>query len=121
MASNEKTVAKIKAMGEKQFSGVFAKFFTKKNIAALAKYCQSNDADLRAAAAMELSGIREDEAYNELVLLIRDPELSVRKAAVTALGVMGRKSAADHVRHVMKSETDADTIKACQDALAKLL
>lgn len=121
MANNEKVIAKIKSLGEKKFSGPFAKFFGKKNIAALAKYCQSNDPELRAAAAMALSGISQDEAYNELVLLIRDPELSVRKAAVTALGVMGRKSGADHVRHVMRNETDPDAIKACQDALAKLL
>jgi len=38
-----------------------------------------------------------------------------------ALGVMGRKSAADHVRHVMNHETDADIIKACQTAITQIV
>ena len=109
MATNERHIAKIKALGEK------------KKVAALAKYCKNDDAELRAAAAIALGDIYQDESYNELILLIRDPELSVRKAAVVALGVMGRKSGADHVRHVMNHETDADIIKACQTSITQIV
>jgi len=108
MATVEKHIAKIEALG------------AKKKVAALAKYCKHDDAQLRAAAATALGGIYQDESYNELVLLIRDPELSVRKAAVVALGVMGRKSGADHVRHVMSHETDAEIIKACQVSISQI-
>ncbi|MBR6747429.1 MAG: HEAT repeat domain-containing protein [Clostridia bacterium] len=106
---NERHIAKIQALGEKR------------KVPALAKYCKNKDAELRAAACRALAPIQQDEAYNELVLLTRDPELSVRMAAVTALGDMGRKSGADHVRHVMSVDSNPELIKACQTAVAKIV
>jgi len=43
MATNERHIAKIKALGEK------------KKVAALTKYCKNDDAELRAAAAIALA------------------------------------------------------------------
>jgi len=106
---NEKKILKINQLAEK-----------KKTDKVLA-FARAKDPELRAAAAKALSGISVDESYNELVLLIRDTELTVRKAAVVALGAMGRKSGADHVRHVMNHETDAEIIKLCQTAIAKIV
>ena len=106
---NEKKILKINALAEK-----------KKTDKVLA-FAKSKDPELRAAAAKALSGITADESYNELILLIRDPVLSVRKAAVMALGDMGKKSGADHVRHVMNHETDAEIIRLCQTAISKIV
>ncbi|MGI6336049.1 MAG: HEAT repeat domain-containing protein [Clostridiales bacterium] len=106
---NERKIEKINRLAEK------------KKTDKVIKYASSKDPELRAAAASALSGICVDESYNELVLLIRDPELSVRKAAVVALGDMGRKAGADHVRHVMTHETDPEIIKLCQTAITKII
>ena len=107
--SIEKKMEKIKALG------------TKGNWQKLVRIADDKDPGLRAAAASALAGITTDESYNKLVLLTRDSDLSVQKAAVVALGIMGRKSGQDHVRHVMNSATDADLIKACQTSISQII
>ena len=107
--SIEKKMEKIKALGAKG------------NWQKLVKIAGNKDASLRSAAATALANIKVDEAYNTLVNLTRDPDLSVQKAAVVALGIMGRKSGQDHVRHVMNSATDADLIKACQTSISQII
>ena len=107
--SIEKKMEKIKALG------------TKGNWQKLVKIAGNKDASLRAAAASALANIKVDEAYNTLVNLTRDGDKSVRKAAVVALGIMGRKSGQDHVRHAMEGETDPDFIQACQTAISQII
>ena len=107
--SIESKVQKIAGLGEKKKTDKILKFATVK------------EPQLRIAAAKALAGIAQDESYNQLVLMTRDPDLGVRKAAVTALGDMGRKSGADHVRHVMASESDPEIIKLCQVAVSKIV
>jgi len=105
----ERHIEKIKVLGEKQ------------KLDKLIKYATHKEPELRAAAANALSTIQMDESYNQLVLMTRDPELSVRKAAVVALGIMGRKAGADHVRHVMTLDTDPELIKLCQTAVSQIV
>ena len=106
---NERHIAKIQALSEK------------KKTANIIKYAVHKDPELRCAAAAALGTIAQDESYNQLVLMTRDPELSVRKAAVAALGVMGRKAGADHVRHVMTHDTDPELIKICETAVSQIV
>ncbi len=106
---NERKLEKITALAEK------------KKLDKVIAFAKVKDAEVRAAAARALGGLVGDDAYNELILLIRDPELSVRRAAVNALGEMGRKAGADHVRHVMAHETDPEIIKDCQTAVSKIV
>ena len=106
---NERHIEKIKALAEK------------KKIDKVLKYATHKDAELRVAAANALGTLPADESYNQLVLMTRDEELSVRKAAVVALGVMGRKAGADHVRHVMTHDTDAELIELCKTAVAQIV
>lgn len=107
--SIEKKIEKINALAGKKKTDQVIKFATGKDVA------------LRAAAAKALGTITADESYNQLVLMTRDPEIAVRKAAVLGLGEIGRKAGADHVRHVMINETDADLIKTCQTAISKII
>ena len=107
--SVEKKIEKINALAEK------------KKVDPILKFATGKDAVLRAAAAKALGTISVDESYNQLVIMTRDPEVSVRKAAVLALGEIGRKAGADHVRHVMANETDAELIKICQTAISKIV
>ena len=106
----ERKLAKIQALGEKKNWEKIVK-----------KFADAKNPDLRVAAAKALSGIQVDEAYNKLVLLIRDSDINVKKAAITALGDMGRKAGADHCRHVMNHTDDADLISICQTAIAKIV
>ena len=106
--SIEKKVSQIAELGEKQKTDKIIKF------------CSSKEPELRAAAAAALSTCKADDGYNELVIMIRDPEASVRRAAVVALGKLGRKSGADHIRYLMSHETDAEFLKLCQESISKI-
>ena len=107
--SNEKKIEKI------------TQYAQKGKIDKLQKFASSKDPELRAAAAKGMGTSNQDESYNTLVIMTRDADVTVRRAAVTALGEMGRKSGADHVRHAMTHDTDPEMIQACQQALAKIL
>lgn len=93
----------------------------KKKTAKVLKFVTAKEPELRAAAAKALADIRVDESYNALTDLIRDPELAVRREAVIALGIFGRKAGAEHVRSVMSRPENADLIAACQTAITQIL
>jgi len=88
---------------------------------AILKFAQSHETELRIAAATGLAENRFDESYNALVDLVRDPELSVRRAAVIALGINGRKAGAEHVRNIMAQPENASIVEECKEAIAKIL
>ncbi len=93
----------------------------KKKTAKILKYVEAKEPELRAAAAKALADIRVDESYNALTDLIRDPELSVRREAVIALGIFGRKAGAEHVRSVMARPENAEFIAECQTAISQIV
>lgn len=105
---SEKRMEKIQKLGEKKKAGK------------LAGYATSKDVDERRAAATALGNINEDDAYNTLVGMLRDPDTCVQGAAMTALATMGRPSAAEHIRHTMAGKNDAELSKVGTAALAKL-
>lgn len=84
----------------------------------LLSYASSKDATERKAAAVALGSSDTDDAYNSLIFLLRDPDTSVRIGALEGLKIMGRKSAEEHVRHVLTSSTDAALSKAASETLA---
>lgn len=106
----ERKLAKIEALGEKKDWKKLVK-----------KFGDAKDAALRIACADALAKIPVDEAYNKLTTdLMHDSDINVVKAAIRALGDMGRKSGAEHVRHTMEHATDAELIQECQVALSKI-
>ena len=55
------------------------------NLKKLLPLVADKDAAVRAQAAQALGGFQEDDAYNQLIGLLRDPDLQVQIAAVKAL------------------------------------
>ncbi len=106
---NEKKIAKIQTLGEKG------------KVKKLVRLSTSKDPEIRAAAACALGPIHEDEAFNAIVDLVRDPELSVRRAAVIALGENGRKAGGEHVRNIMPLPGNASIEAECREAIAKII
>ena len=95
---------KIKKLGEKG------------KVRAILKYVNSKDSDERAAAAAALGHSTDDDAYNALTTLLRDPEIPVRINAAYALKAMGRSSAVSYLRSAAQNTSDAALIAACNDA-----
>ena len=107
--STEKKVAKIAVLGEK------------KKVKKLCKLALDKEPEVRAAVAAALGPIKQDEAFNTLVDLVRNGDINVRKAAVMALGVNGRKAGAEQIRNIMTQEANASIVPLCQEAIAKII
>lgn len=86
----------------------------------LISYAGSRDAQERAAAATALGHCNTDEAYNTLITMLRDPDDTVCVSAINGLKAMGRKTAAEHVRHVYQSRSNPEIVKAGTEALGVL-
>jgi HEAT repeat protein len=106
---NEKKLAKITAWGEKQ---KFAK---------LVKLATDKDPEIRAAVATALAPIKQDEAFNAIVDLVRNDDIKVREAAIKALAINGRKAGGEHIRNIMTQERNASLIPLCQEAIAAIV
>ena len=107
--SIEKKVSKILALGEK---GKWKK---------LTKMSKSKLPEIRSACAEALGNIRCDESFNAVVDLVRDPDVSVRRAAVIALGNIGRKAGGEHVRNIMPLPGNESIEAECREAIAKII
>ena len=106
---NERKIAKIAAWGEK------------KKWKKLVKFVPHKDPEIRAAVATALGPIKTDEAYNAIVDLIRNDDINVRKAAICALGVNGRKAGAEHIKNIMTLTINESLIPLCQENIAKII
>jgi len=62
----------------------------------------------------------DDNAYNTLITLLRDPEVSVRINAAGALKAMGRTSAGAFLRSAAQNTTDPELKAAYNDAATSL-
>jgi HEAT repeat protein len=83
-------------------------------------YATSRKAEERAAAATALGSATDDDSYNALIILLRDPDMKVCISAAGALKNMGRKAATEHLRHIADNSTDETFKAACYDAVASL-
>ncbi|GHU77617.1 hypothetical protein AGMMS49992_26130 [Clostridia bacterium] len=83
-------------------------------------YAVSKKADERAAAATALGFTTDDDSYNALVNLLRDPDSTVCINAAGALDKLGRKPAAEHLRHAANHTSDEAIKIACNAAAASL-
>lgn len=106
--SSESKIAKIAEYGEKKKYGKVVGFLS------------NREPEIRAAAADALKNFPTDECYNELIILLRDPDLSVQKAVVSSLRAIGRKEGVEHLRHLMNTAKDESLKEACQQAIHAL-
>ncbi len=107
--STESKIAKIAVWGEK------------KKMNKIIKQTLSKEPAIRAAAATALGPIREDESFNALVDLIRDPSVEVRKAVIMALGVNGRKAGGEHIRSIMARPGNEELLDICRTSITQII
>ena len=86
----------------------------------LLPYTKSKNAEERAAAASALSGAKDDDSYNALIVLLRDAEPSVCINAANSLKIIGRISAVEHLRNVASKASNAEIVEACNNAAGSL-
>lgn len=83
-------------------------------------FAGSKDPQERAAAATALGRCDNDDAFNTLISMLRDPDDNVCIAAINGLKAMGRKNAAEFIRHTYTNRNNAAIVKAGTEALAAL-
>lgn len=83
-------------------------------------YCSNKDPEIREGAAMAMQYIKHDDTYNQLIIMLHDPDASVRAASANSLGFSGRKSGIEHLRHQMNRDTDSRVKDACKNSIASL-
>jgi len=92
----------------------------KSKVEKLKKFADNRDPKIRQAVARALGDSKGDEAFNLLVLLLRDPDATVRQAAVESFGYLGEKRAIEHLRHLIGRESDDAVKKAIEQTIKKL-
>ncbi|NMA94684.1 MAG: HEAT repeat domain-containing protein [Clostridiales bacterium] len=73
--------------------------------------------EIRKAAITALGEFDVDEAFNYLVVTLRDPNPEIRILAAKALGTQGKALAVEHLRHVSLKDDDEEVKKVAVDAL----
>ena len=91
------------------------------NLKKLLPLVTDKDATVRAEVAAALGNFQEDDAYNQLIALLRDPQIPVQLAAVKALEQQCFASAADHISHVMNTTSNEELKQACAHAHAAIV
>lgn len=106
--ANDRKIDKIEKLGKK---GKAKK---------LLPYAESGEADLRAAAASALGEAGGEDAYHNLISMLRDDDDNVRICAVKSLKKLGKESAVEHIRHSCSRSENPIYQDVCRDALASL-
>ncbi len=83
-------------------------------------YCGNKDPEMRVGAAMGLQYIKHDDAFNQLIIMLHDPDPTVRSASAASLGFSGRKAGVEHLRHQMNKDSDPGVKESCQKSIASL-
>lgn len=91
------------------------------NLKKLLPLVSDKDAAVRAQAAAALGKFQEDDAYNQLIGLLRDPDVQVQIAAVKALEKQCYPQAADHIGHLMNTTGNEELKKICANAHAAII
>ena len=92
----------------------------KKKPGKLSKFLRDSDASVRIAAAKASGEIGGEQAFNDLILLLRDDNTEVRRAAAASLEKMKDSKARAHLNAALKAESDEETKKAISHALGAL-
>ena len=83
-------------------------------------HVRSRKPEVRAACATALGKISKDESFNQLTIMLRDSDLSVKTAAVNALSNMCRRNASEYIRYQMDSVKDPSFEAVCKAALVNI-
>ena len=106
--SMEKKIEKIESYGEK------------KNFKKIQGCLKDKEPQIRMSAVDALKNIDTDESYNQRVVMLRDSDISVKKAAIKSLGMLSRKTAIDHITYIMNLEKDEELQEVCRKSISSL-
>jgi HEAT repeat protein len=81
---------------------------------------QSDSPEVRAAAAKACGELENQDALDEMIELLDDPEQMVRLAVVAALGQIGGKQASKALENLLLLDEEFPEYAAAQDALEEL-
>ncbi len=96
------------------------KWANKGKVNKVIKATENSKEEIRNAAILALGELHQDEAFNKLVLFLRDPSAEVRGLACEALGKQGKPLAVEHLRYVASNDEDKNVQEKAIEAL-KLL
>jgi len=82
------------------------KWKIKNNAKKIADAMNHKNKDIRLAAIKAGAELKDDNVYNTLIVLLKDPDPEIRACSAESLGKMGRPSAQEHLKLI--SETDSD-------------
>ena len=91
-----------------------------KNYEGILPYCEAEEPEIRIAAAEGLAEIGNDEANNALSGMLRDHDMSVKIAAVNALGKVKEFRSSTFISHEMEHSKDEAFVAACKRALGAI-
>lgn len=91
-----------------------------KNFEGILPFCENESAEVRIAAAEGLAEIGTDECNNALIGMLRDHDMSVKIAAVNALGKVKEFRSSTFITHEMEQSKDETFIAACKKALGAI-
>lgn len=101
-------ISKIKKLAEhKHYEGILP-------------YCENEDPQVRVAAAEGLAEIGTDESNNALIGMLRDHDITVKTAAVKALGKIKENHSYAFISHEMEQSKDETFIASCRQALSAI-
>ena len=96
------------------------KLSAKKKSDLLVKYLDDRDLSIRLAAIKGLGEAGGEAAFNNLTILLRNPDASVRRAAAEALEALKDPKASAFISARLKEETDEGAKTAMRRALNAL-
>lgn len=88
------------------------KWAQKKKITKIINKGLSNtNIEVRIAAIKALGNSGDENAMHQLIALLKDPDATIRTAAVEALGVMGNGRSLEFVKQMLNSENDEKVLE----------
>lgn len=84
------------------------KWAQKKNVDKLLKALSTEDREVQIIVLKALGTTKDENAMHQLIGFLKDPEPSIRAAAVEALGVMGNSRSLEFVRQLWNSEANEE-------------
>ena len=76
--------------------------------------------DCRYESVKALGKIRDSKAFDALIMVLKDPDLNVRRKALFALGKIGDIRAIEPIEELLQNENESLVIKAAKEALKTL-
>lgn len=93
------------------------KWTHKGKVKKIIKATEDSNEEIRIIAISALGELQADEAFNKLVLLLRDPDAEIRGLACEALGRQGKALATEHLKYVATNDENEDVREKATEAL----